>query len=95
MADFRDELAVIEHETVSPDEVQRATALFDPIWDMLLPRERSPVNIGRKDRPDDGQVLRGIEHRKEVHGFELAPDWTMGRCSAGSSTSTWSPVGTA
>jgi len=43
MAELRDELAVIEHETVSPDEVQRAIALFDPIWDMLFPRERSRV----------------------------------------------------
>jgi site-specific DNA recombinase len=43
MAELRDELAVIENETVSPDEVQRAIALFDPIWDMLFPRERSRV----------------------------------------------------
>jgi site-specific DNA recombinase len=43
MAELRDELAVIEHETVSPDEVQRAIALFDPIWDMLFPRERSRI----------------------------------------------------
>ena len=43
MAALRDELAVIESETVSPDEVQRAIALFDPIWDMLFPRERSRV----------------------------------------------------
>jgi hypothetical protein len=40
---LRDGLAVIESETVSPDEVQRAIALFNPIWDMLFPRERSCV----------------------------------------------------
>ena len=40
MGELRDELAVIEHETVSPDEVQRASALFDPIWDVLIDRER-------------------------------------------------------
>jgi hypothetical protein len=38
MAELRDGLAVIESETVSPDEVQRAIALFDPIWDMLFAR---------------------------------------------------------
>jgi hypothetical protein len=43
MAELRDELAVIERETVSPDAVQRAIALFEPIWDMLLPRERSRI----------------------------------------------------
>jgi hypothetical protein len=43
MAELRDELAVTQHETVPPDEVQRAIALFDPIWDMLFPRERSRV----------------------------------------------------
>jgi site-specific DNA recombinase len=43
MAELRDELAVIERETVSPDEVQRAIALFEPIWDMLFPRERSRI----------------------------------------------------
>jgi septal ring factor EnvC (AmiA/AmiB activator) len=43
MAELRDELAAIERETVSLDEVQRAIALFDPIWDMLFPRERSRI----------------------------------------------------
>jgi site-specific DNA recombinase len=43
MAELRDELAVIESETVSPDEIERAIALFDPIWDLLFPRERSRV----------------------------------------------------
>jgi site-specific DNA recombinase len=43
MAELRDELAAIERETVSLDEVRRAIALFDPIWDMLFPRERSRV----------------------------------------------------
>jgi hypothetical protein len=43
MAELRDELAVLERETVSPDEVQRAIALFEPIWDMLFPRERSRI----------------------------------------------------
>jgi site-specific DNA recombinase len=43
MAELRDELATIERETVSLDDVQRAIALFDPIWDMLFPRERSRI----------------------------------------------------
>jgi hypothetical protein len=43
LAELRDELAVIERETVSPDEVQRAIALFEPIWDVLFPRERSRI----------------------------------------------------
>ena len=43
LAELRDELAAIERETVSLDEVRRAIALFDPIWDMLFPRERSRV----------------------------------------------------
>jgi site-specific DNA recombinase len=43
MAELHDELAVIERETVSPYDVQRAIALFEPIWDMLFPRERSRI----------------------------------------------------
>jgi site-specific DNA recombinase len=43
VAELRDELAVIEREAVSPDDVQRAIALFEPIWDMLFPRERSRI----------------------------------------------------
>jgi hypothetical protein len=43
MAELRDEFSAIERETVSPDEVQRAIALFEPIWDMLFPRERSRI----------------------------------------------------
>jgi site-specific DNA recombinase len=43
MAELRDELATIARKTVCMDEVQRAIALFDPIWDMLFPRERSRI----------------------------------------------------
>jgi hypothetical protein len=43
MAELRDELAVIDRESVSPDEVQRAISLFEPIWDMLFFRERSRI----------------------------------------------------
>jgi hypothetical protein len=43
MAELRDELAAIGRKTVSLDEIQRAIALFDPIWDMLFPRERSRI----------------------------------------------------
>ena len=43
MAELRDELAAIERNTVSLEEVQRAIALFDPIWDMLFPRERARI----------------------------------------------------
>lgn len=36
MAKLRDELAATQHETVSATQIQRAVALFDPVWDMLL-----------------------------------------------------------
>jgi hypothetical protein len=42
MAELR-ELAASERKTLSLDELQRAIALFDPIWDMLFPRERSRI----------------------------------------------------
>ena len=60
MAELRDEFAVIESETVSPDEVQRAIALFDPIWDMLFPRERSRV-VGGGCRTPCGSCTSAIE----------------------------------
>jgi hypothetical protein len=31
MAELRDELAVLQHETVSAAQIQRAVALFDPV----------------------------------------------------------------
>jgi hypothetical protein len=36
MAELRDKLATVERETVSAAEVQRAVALFDLVWDLLL-----------------------------------------------------------
>jgi hypothetical protein len=41
MAELRDELAAIQRESVSTAQIQRAVALFDPVWDMLLVPERS------------------------------------------------------
>ena len=40
MAELRDELAAVQHETVSAAAIQRAVALFDPVWDLLLIPER-------------------------------------------------------
>jgi hypothetical protein len=40
MAELRDELAVVQRETVSAASVQRAVAFCDPIWDLLLVPER-------------------------------------------------------
>jgi site-specific DNA recombinase len=40
MAELRDELAAAQRETVSAAQIQRAVALFDPIWDLLLVPER-------------------------------------------------------
>src|SRR5687768_2898080 len=40
MADLRDELAAVQRETVSAAQVQRAIALFDPVWDLLLVPEQ-------------------------------------------------------
>jgi hypothetical protein len=40
MAELRDELAAVQRETVSTAEIQRAVALFDPGWDLLLVPER-------------------------------------------------------
>jgi hypothetical protein len=40
MAELRDELAAVQRETVSAAQIQRAVALFDPVWDLLLVPER-------------------------------------------------------
>jgi hypothetical protein len=40
MAELRDELAATQRETVSAAKIQRAVALFDPVWDLLLVPER-------------------------------------------------------
>jgi site-specific DNA recombinase len=40
MAELRDELAATQRETVSAAQIQRAVALFDPVWDLLLVPER-------------------------------------------------------
>jgi hypothetical protein len=40
MPELRDELAAVQRETVSAAEFQRAVALFDPVWDLLLVPER-------------------------------------------------------
>ena len=40
MAELRDELAAVEREAVSAASIQRAVALFDPVWDLLLIPER-------------------------------------------------------
>jgi multidrug efflux pump subunit AcrA (membrane-fusion protein) len=40
MAELRDELAAAQRETVSAAAIQRAVALFDPVWDLLLVPER-------------------------------------------------------
>jgi hypothetical protein len=67
MGELRDELAVIESETVSPDEVQRAIALFNPIWDMLFPRERSRV----LHLLLESAVYDGIKGELELHFYPL------------------------
>jgi hypothetical protein len=36
MAELRDELAAVQRETVAAAQIQRAIALFDPVWDLLL-----------------------------------------------------------
>ena len=41
LAELRDELAAVQRETVSAAPIQRAVALFDPVWDLLLVPERS------------------------------------------------------
>ena len=40
MAELSDELTAVQHETVFAAQIQRAVALFDPVWDMLLIPER-------------------------------------------------------
>ena len=40
IAELRDELAAVQRETVSAAQLQRAVALFDPVWDLLLVPER-------------------------------------------------------
>jgi site-specific DNA recombinase len=40
MTELRDELAAAQRETVSAAQIQRAVALFDPVWDLLLVPER-------------------------------------------------------
>jgi site-specific DNA recombinase len=40
IAELRDELAAVQRETVSAAAIQRAVALFDPVWDLLLVPER-------------------------------------------------------
>ena len=38
--ELRDELAAVQRESVSAAAIQRAVALFDPVWDLLLVPER-------------------------------------------------------
>jgi site-specific DNA recombinase len=40
MAELRGEIAAVQRETVSAAAIQRAVALFDPVWDLLLVPER-------------------------------------------------------
>jgi site-specific DNA recombinase len=40
MAELGDELATVQRESVSAAAIQRAVALFDPVWDLLLVPER-------------------------------------------------------
>ena len=40
MAELHDELAAVQCESVPAAAIQRAVALFDPVWDMLLVPER-------------------------------------------------------
>jgi site-specific DNA recombinase len=40
MAELRDEVTAVQRETVSAAAIQRAVALFDPVWDLLLVPER-------------------------------------------------------
>jgi site-specific DNA recombinase len=40
MAELRDELAAVQRDTMSAATIQRAVALFDPVWDLLLVPER-------------------------------------------------------
>jgi site-specific DNA recombinase len=40
LAELRDKLAAVQGETVSAAAIQRAVALFDPNWDLLLIPER-------------------------------------------------------
>ena len=37
---LREELGTVQRKTVFAAEVRRAVTLFDPVWDMLLVRER-------------------------------------------------------
>jgi hypothetical protein len=53
MAELRDELAAVQREPVSAAAIQRAVALFDPVWDLLLVPNRfrilhriCPTNAG-------------------------------------------------
>jgi hypothetical protein len=40
MAELRDELVAVQREVVPAASIQRAVALFDPVWDLLLVPER-------------------------------------------------------
>ena len=40
IAELRDKLTAVQRETVSAAAIQRAVALFDPVWDLLLVPER-------------------------------------------------------
>jgi hypothetical protein len=40
LAELRDEFAAVQRESVSAAAIQRAVALFDSVWDMLLVPER-------------------------------------------------------
>jgi septal ring factor EnvC (AmiA/AmiB activator) len=40
MTELRDELTAVQRESVSATTIQRAVALFDPVWDLLLVPER-------------------------------------------------------
>ena len=40
IGELRDELTAVQRQTVSAAAIQRAVALFDPVWDMLLVPER-------------------------------------------------------
>src|SRR5256886_13582896 len=48
LAEVADAVRAIEQQHISRDEVAKALADFDPVWDALLPREKaSLLQIGR------------------------------------------------
>ena len=90
IAELRDELAAVQRETVSAAAIQRAVALFDPVWDMLLVPERFVI----QHLLLESEVYDGATSELELAFYPRASPARRRRSSTGAATRTALPRAT-